>query len=211
MENKQVIEKLIEFQNQDKFSDEAWEERGLNPSDEVVCNRMNRIFNKTTQELIGKINSGAESNILHETLTANLNAIDHLDFDTEEREFICDLFFELAEITSLDISKDLNGWMYGMSEDLSSGMRAMAKKTLTQTCSGCGTILETFILDTDPSVPDHCWFIIQCNNCKTNSLLDLGPGVKQFVFDNYKQIEMLLKSEYNILQANDKLEQHNKS
>jgi hypothetical protein len=97
-----------------------------------------------------------------------------------------------------------------MPSDLVSEMRLMAKKTLTQTCTGCNISLETFILEIDPSVPDHCWFIIQCNNCKKNTLLDLGPGVKQFIFDNYKQIEMLLKSEYNILQANDKLEQLNK-
>lgn len=208
MEKEQIIEKLIDFKNHDKFSDEAWEERGLNPSDENICNQLNVIFDETTQELVENLNSGVESNALHETVKKNLNAIDHLGFDTEEREFICDLFFELAEIMSIDISSDLQNWMYG--SDFPPPQIEPSERTLSQICQGCGANLETFIQQTDPTVPDHCWFIIQCNKCKTHSLLDIGPGVKRLSFGNYKQIEMLLKSQYNILQANDKLEQHNK-
>lgn len=52
-----TLDKLNHFRKKDKFSVSAWEERGLNPSDNEVCNRLQNLFNECADNLIEAINS----------------------------------------------------------------------------------------------------------------------------------------------------------
>jgi hypothetical protein len=138
--------------------------------------------------------------------------LDRSDFDTEEKEFICDLFFELAQILNIDFKDNLSKWLYGSA--LSTLMKIQAvlnptkvEQTISQICTNCSTSLDTFILKKQDGIPDFSWMIVQCKNCKDYSLVNIGPNVVEMRFDNYQIIEQLPKTEFNREQAEIRLEQ----
>lgn len=213
-DNKQAtIEKLTAFRHLDKFSHSAWNERGLNPSDEEICNKLENAFNECADSLIEAVNSDYSTKKLKSVLKQNLQNFSSSDYDTEEREFICDYFFQLSNIISVDFRDNLNSWLYGTVLStlfkITSFFKGQDKviETLSQDCSKCRAKLETFILRKEEGIPDYSWKIIQCNNCKEFNLLSTGPNIKETRFGNYKSIEELSKSEYNEEQANARLEQ----
>lgn len=208
-----VIDKLSTFRNRDKFSTSAWKARGLNPSSSEICNKLQALFNDCASNLIEAINSDSKHVELKSILKKWLNSINVSEYDTEEREFICDYFGELSAIVSVDFTGDLNNWLYG--RVLSTLFKAITffrgkekiVETLTQDCTKCSSKLETFILRKEKGIPDYNWIIIQCNNCNEFNLLSIGADVKQLRFGNYKSIEQLSKLKYTEEQAIVRLEQ----
>ena len=214
MTDKQTtLDKLIAFRKLDKFSTSAWEERGLNPSDSEMCNRLQNLFNDCADNLIEATNSDFKSRQLKSILKSWLDSVNSSDYDTEEREFICDYFDQLSKIVSVDFKDNLNSWLYGKVLNtlfkVTSFFKGQDKivETLSQDCTQCSSKLETFITRKEEGIPDYSWTIIQCNNCKEFNLLSTGPNVKELRFGNYKSIEQLPKTEYTEEQANVRLEQ----
>ena len=107
-----TLDKLNHFRKKDKFSVSAWEERGLNPSDNEVCNKLQNLFNECADNLIEAINSDPNTKQLKSILKKWLESIDSSHYDTEEREFICDYFDPLSKIISVDFKNNLNNWLY---------------------------------------------------------------------------------------------------
>ena len=214
MKNKQsTLEKLTAFRKQEKFSTSAWEERGLNPSDSEICNELQNLFNNCADDLIEATNSDFKPKQLKSILKKWLDSVESSDYDTEEREFICDYFDELSKIVSIDFKDNLNSWLYGKVLSTIFKVTSFFKgedkvvETLTQYCSKCNSKLETFITRKEEGIPDHSWQIIQCNNCNEFNLLSNGPNVKEYRFGNYISIEQLPKNEFSEEQANVRLEQ----
>lgn len=214
MSDKQtVLDKLIAFRERDKFSTSAWEERGLNPSDSEMCIRLQNLFNDCAHDLIEATNSEFKPRQLKGILKSWLDSVNSSDYDTEEREFICDYFDELSKIVSVDFKDNLNSWLYGKVLNalikVTSFFKAQGKivETLSQDCTQCGSKLETYITRKEEGIPDHSWTIIQCNNCNEFNLLSTGPNIKEYRFGNYKSIEQLPKTAYTEEQANARLEQ----
>jgi len=208
-----TLEKLTTFRKKDKFSTSAWKERGLNPSDSEMCNRLQSLFNDCADNLIEAINSNFNPRQLKSILKNWLGSVKSSDYDTEEREFICDYFDQLSKIVSVDFKDNLNSWLYGKLFStlfkLISFFKGQNKivETLSQDCTQCSSKLETFITRKEEGIPDYSWTIIQCNNCNEFNLLSTGPNIKEFRFGNYKSIEQLLKTEFTEEQANVRLEQ----
>ncbi len=214
MTDKQTtLDKLNAFRKRDKFSISAWEERGLNPSDSEMCNRLQNLFNDCADNLIEATNSDYKPRQLKSILKNWLDSVNSSDYDTEEREFICDYFDQLSKIVSVDLKDILNNWLYGKVLNtlfkVTSFFKGQDKiiETLSQDCTRCGSKLETFITVKENGIPDHSWTIIQCNNCNEFNLLSTGPNIKELRFGNYKSIEQLPKTEYTEEQANSRLEQ----
>jgi hypothetical protein len=214
MTDKQTtLDKLNAFRKLDKFSTSAWEERGLNPSDSEMCNRLQSLFNDCADNLIEATNSDFKPRQLKSILKNWLDSVNSSDYDTEEREFICDYFDQLSKIVSVDFKDNLNSWLYGKVLNtlfkVTSFFKGQDKivETLSQDCTQCGSKLETFITRKEEGIPDYSWTIIQCNNCNEFNLLSTGPNIKEYRFGNYKSIEQLPKTEYNEEQANARLEQ----
>src|SRR5690606_39029013 len=214
MTNKQTtLNKLNAFILRDKFSISAWEERGLNPSDSEICDRLQSLFNDCANNLIEAVNSDYKPRQLKSVLKKSLDRIDRSDYDTEEREFICDYFDKLSKIVSVDFKDNLNGWLYGKVLNTLFKLTSFFKgqynivETLFQDCTQCGSKLETFIIKKEEGIPDYSWNIIQCSNCNEFNLLSTGPNIKVMRFGNYKSIEQLPKAEYTEEQANVRLEQ----
>lgn len=212
-EKQTTLDKLNAFRKLDKFSTSAWEKRGLNPSDSEMCNRLQNLFNDCADNLIEATNSDFKPRQIKSILKSWLDSVNSSDYDTEEREFICDYFDQLSKIVSVDFKDNLNSWLYGKVLNTLFKVTSFFKgkdkiiETLSQNCTKCGSKLETFIIRKEEGIPDYNWTIIQCNNCDEFNLLSTGPNIKELRFGNYKSIEQLPKTEYTEEQANVRLEQ----
>jgi hypothetical protein len=214
MKNQETtVDRLYTFRQQDKFSASAWEARGLNPSNDEICDKLQSLFDDCADNLIEAIDLDFKQNKIRSILKSWLESVNSADFDTEEREFICDYFDQLSKIVSVDFKDNLNNWLYGKVLNtlfkVTSFFRGREKiiETLTQECTQCGLKLETFVTRKEEGIPDHSWTIIQCKNCKEFNLLSLGSNIKEFRFGNYISIEQLPKAEFTEKQANVRLEQ----
>jgi hypothetical protein len=212
-EKQKILEKLNTFRQKNKFSSSAWEECGLNPSDSMLCDKLENLFNNCADNLIEATNSDYTSRKLKSILKSWLDSINSSHYDTEEREFICDYFSQISKIISIDFKNNLNTWLYGKVLNtlfkVTSFLKGQEKiiETLTQDCTKCSLKLETFIIKKQDGIPDYSWKIIQCNNCNEFNLLSTGPNIKQSRFGEYKLIEQLQKIEFTEEQATTRLEQ----
>jgi len=208
-----TLSKLYAFKKRDKFSNSAWEERGLNPSNNETCEKLQSLFNDCADNLIEAIELDLKQNKIKGILKDWLGSVNSQDFDTEEKEFICDYFDQLSKIVSIDFKDNLNNWLYGTVLNTLFKVTSFFKRqdkvveTLTQECTECRLKLETLITRKEEGIPDHSWTIIQCKNCNEYNLLSVGPNIKEYRFGNYQSIEQLPKTEYTEKQANVRLEQ----
>lgn len=208
------LDALTRFKTRNKFSDKAWRERGLNPSSYEMSRFLNDFFSSCTNEIIEAISNEASKKELQKILKANLSSLNKMDYDTEEREFICDLFDELSKTININFGSDLNKWLYGylltaLSKIQNIFQSAKVVYTLTEPCDFCGTELETNILKTAPEVPETDWLVVKCNVCNTINLITIGAGVKELKFGNYQWIENIKLEQYSYEQALARVEQLN--
>ncbi|MBS2101157.1 DUF4844 domain-containing protein [Carboxylicivirga linearis] len=209
----EIIDKLNRFREKEKFADSEWDKRGLNPSDSDLCLKMETLLNNCTDSLIASVQQNKNGRISKRILKNGLQKFNKLDYDTEEKEFICDYFFELSQILNIDIKNDLNNWLYGFG--LSSMIKVMSAlkksdkiiETLSQNCTKCDSKLETFIMERQSDIPDLAYDIVKCKTCGEYNMIDKGPGIKRLKFGNYDWVEQLLKEEYDSEQAKTRLEQ----
>lgn len=206
------IDQLVAFRHRDKFSDQAWNKRGLNPSGSELSLKLAELFNHCADALIQALQNNASKKQLKGTLKSHLSQFSRRDYDTEEKELICDLFYELAKIINIDFADNLSRWLYGAT--LNSLLKIQAvlnpKKvldTIKQTCPTCGGALDTFIMRKENGIPDYSWMIIQCKSCKDYSITSFGPNVKETRFGNYDLVEQLPKEQFTKEQAEMRLEQ----
>lgn len=206
------VDRLTAFRQRDKFSEEAWNNRGLYPPASELSATLTDLFNRCADTLIDAVRNNASENQLKTILQSQLSSFNPQDYDTEEREFICELFFELSQILNIDFADNAMEWLYG--SDIANSMKEYATinpptvvETLHQTCLSCGTALDTFIMRKEEGIPDFSWNIIQCKNCKDYSLVSFGPNVKEVRHDSYIFVEQLPKEEFTKEQAETKLEQ----
>ncbi|MBW8687972.1 DUF4844 domain-containing protein [Chitinophaga rhizophila] len=212
-EKEHIITALAGFRRKNKFSYSVFQERGLHPSDDELCSGLQALLNDCSDQLIVAVNSGVDEKKLAKILKSNLSNIDAANYDTEERELICDYFYELSQIVVVDIKSDLNNWLYGVILGTLLKITSILKRsdkalyTLEQSCTGCKIPLKTAILSRNKGIPDHSWHVIRCNNCDEYNLLSVGEGVSEYRFENYQSIEALPKSAYTKDEACVRLEQ----
>lgn len=124
MTKTETVDKLRNYLIKDKFNASEWKLRGLNPSSDEVCEIMNFGVNICCESLIQDCEQNKTAKAFKKTLKKGLRSIDKKQLDTEEKEFVCDCFDELANIVSVDINNELNSWMYG---SLLSGIMRITK------------------------------------------------------------------------------------
>lgn len=211
--NEQLIKNLKEFRHKHKFADSEWEKRGLNPSDSDLCLKMETILNDCVDSLIDLVSQNKSVKLIKKELMTGLGRFNKMDYDTEEKEFICDYFYELSQMLNVDFKNNLNNWLYGFG--LNAFMKVISAfkrpknviETLSQECTKCNSKLETFILEKQADIPDNSYDIVKCKTCGEFNMIDKGPGIKRLRFGNYDLIEQLSKKEYTYEQAKTRLEQ----
>lgn len=187
------LEKLIAFREKDKFSDEAWEERGLNPSPKELSDSLQQLFNECTNSLIYSIKENEDESVLISWVSVYLDRIDPTELDTEEYEFVIDLIFQLAQIVNVDITPILNGVI---PVEINSSTSEVIHK-----CAKCGEEIKLIIVHGDPDVPDYSYDVLECVNCGELNLFDHGPGIKQYRYENARIIKHLEKRKFTKEQA----------
>ena len=111
--NELQINKLLDFESRDKFSEKKWIETGINPSLSEVSQKLEKLFQELTERLINAIQKDEPKEQLSLILGQGLLKFKVVEYDTEEREFISELFNELSTIINIDFSQQLNTWLYG--------------------------------------------------------------------------------------------------
>lgn len=204
-----ILEKLEEFKTRNKFSADKWEERGIIPSGEDICSVLQQKFDTVSSSLINALNNDKPAKNLKAILKKGLNYFKIEDYDTEEKEFIGDLFFELAGILQIeDFGKALDRWLYGeILKKQKPISREDAREIRSQPCTKCGVLLETYATELDDKIPETNWLIGLCNNCKEPNLLRPGGGIKALTAGNYIIIGSPHMQDYTLEQANEMLEQ----
>ncbi|EJL64483.1 DUF4844 domain-containing protein [Flavobacterium sp. CF136] len=210
---------LEKLKNKEKFSNEEWENRGLNPSEKSLCIKLEKSFNDLITNLISSSNTKKSPQEIETIFEKYFNKIKSDELDTEEREFVVDYFDEIAKILKSDsLNEKLNSWTYGTEAyDYEKAVKKLSEKILEEErkrheiismeCSKCRTQLETFILEKDNSIPSFEFDIIKCVKCSELNILDKGCGIKRYRFLNYELIEELPKEEYDLSKALQRLEQ----
>ena len=162
------------------------------------------------------LNVAIQTNVSNKQLVAilksHLYAFHKRDYDTEEKEFIGDLFHELASIVNIDFSNHLDRWLYGsVSHTFFKLGAALSRKketeTISEPCSGCGVQLETLIISKQRDIPDFSWNIVKCKACGAYSIVSYGPQVKEIRYTSYELIEQLPKDQFSRQEAEIRLEQ----
>jgi len=113
MNTEKIKKQILLFQSKDKFADEEWEKRGLNPSVNEMSVELNLLFNNIAEDLLQSLEKESSKKKLLRVLKNGLKRFRKSKYDTEEKAFICDYFFELSEIVNVDFKDNLNKWMYG--------------------------------------------------------------------------------------------------
>jgi hypothetical protein len=210
---------LEKLKNKEKFSNEEWENRGLNPSEKSLCIKLEKSFNDLITNLISSSNKKKSPQEIENIFEKYFKKIKSDELDTEEREFVVDYFDEIAKILKSDsLNEKLNSWTYGTEAyDHEKAVKKLSEKTLEEErkrhdiismeCLKCRTQLETFILERDNSIPSFEFDIIKCVKCSELNILDKGCGIKRYRFLNYELIEELPKEEYDLSKALQRLEQ----
>lgn len=205
-----IIKKLIEFRQKDKFSYSEWEKRGLNPSRQEIIDKMDTSINRCIDEVIEQVQKRASQKELILILKKGVSRLDKREYDTEEKEFICDCFYQLSQIIGVDIKNILNKWLYGSFLAIAIkffSKREKVKDIITQNCTSCESKLETFILKRRVDIQYESFIIVKCKNCEEYNLLDLGKGIDSLRYGEYVLIEQLDKTEFTNEQAEIRLEQ----
>jgi hypothetical protein len=194
--NLNTIEKLTEFQLRDK----------------LLNHRLTPFFNDTADQLIKGVRNGNTAKQQKRILRSALADLNIRDYDTEEREFICQLLFELAYMVGINYSDELNNWLYGSAPTTLMKLAKLLRPErlagkVSRPCCNCGASLDIAIMRKQNGIPDHIWLIVKCSACTELNLLSPGPNIKQMRYGNFKQIETLLKEEFTYEQALTRLEQ----
>ena len=92
-----MIETLSKLQNKQFFLEEEWKPRGLNPSSEIIIEKMRSAVNDFINFLIQLYQNQPTQQILTQEIQIYFDEWDCYDFDTEEREFIYDTYFEILK------------------------------------------------------------------------------------------------------------------
>jgi hypothetical protein len=210
----QILSQLNEFKNKGKFIASEWGKRGLNPSDSEMCNRLESFFNHLAEILINFVNDDSPKKILKKGLKNNLSQLNREKYDTEEREFIVEYFFELSQILKIDF-KELNNWLYGFPLNSLLKMRTILNKepkileTLSQNCTKCNSSLVTYIIQKEEGLQNGTFNIVRCISCGEVNLIEIESGIKEYRFGNYDVLERINKKEINLEELKNALQKLN--
>lgn len=128
--NNEVITKLIEFRECDKFQVYGHLQPAVENSTEEDKKYINEEMNSCVSQLLPQL---AQNNIsdsdLKKIVRNSLEKIEDAFLDTEDREFCYELYFKIGEILGIDIEDKSKTLEQKMMEDL---QRAVKKTGLSQ-------------------------------------------------------------------------------
>lgn len=205
------LKQLDSLKSTYKFSDKAWEARGLIPSPKAVSDKMEKNINICLEDLISTQSEELSKEDYIDILQDGLGRFNSFDYDTEEREFIADQFAEIAAILRIDFNEQLNIWLYGR---LMVFLEKLLHKdpviidSINVKCNRCGSTLKQGIIKKENNIPAY-WTIVKCKQCRELVLLPGKENVKEMRYFNCYFVKSLSKEEVDSIQRNEKLREIN--
>lgn len=173
-------------------------------------------------ELIEAVNNNASTRELKKVMLPYITHLRHLQIgETEEREYVSQIYYELSQIIPVDVSFQLNRVIYGWlltalttnpftkkgrlhrSEDI--------KKTLTNKCTSCGYEMRTNIINHNQEREDEkmevtMHAIVACKVCGELDLIFITEdGELVYSYDYYMKEEF--PEDWTLEQARQRMEQ----
>lgn len=192
-----LLNQLQRYLEKDKFDICEWENRGLNSSSFKICQKMNDEINECCKTLIQSCNENKGQQSFKKILKLGLNSVPKDLLNTEEKEFIGECFYELGSIGGINLSNELNIFLYdsliGNMRKVENSIKGPTKTVdvLSQNCSNCNALLETFITERRESIPSYSYEIVKCKACSEINMFDHGSGIAKFSYGEYEFVERL--------------------
>ena len=204
---------LKEFISIDKFSLESPHGKLRGEPSPDLSKYLTEVFNYNAYLLIEALEKNASDRKLRSILKRRLSLFNSIDYDTEDRELICELFAELARLVNVNISNNLNNWLYGRPLmwllkviKFLKPQKPAVIEVQKQPCTKCGVDLEVH-LTKKVGRPDTGWVVGRCDSCKEFNLFSYGPNNDALSFKNYEFVENIPGDQYTYEQAVTRLEQ----
>lgn len=165
---------------------------------------MENKLNLCLSSLINLIEHNSSQKDLKNALQQSLKSFDKSNFDTEEKEFICDYFYEISKSIEIHFKNDLNKWLYGFFLSSLFKILEIIKgkekiiETLSQNYTICNSKLEAFILEKSDEISESDFFIVKCKSCGEYNLIDTGTKIKNLKFGDYELTEQLSRKDYDL-------------
>lgn len=181
-----------------KFADTAaWLARGLNPSSADAQARMEAAVDAVARSALAACQRGESAAATKRAIVRSLQAAKAIDFDTEEREWICAEVARVSKLVGISVGPELNSWLYGSVVGtllrVSSLLRRepRSRATYSTPCESCSAELTSHVTAESPAIPDGGWIVCRCNMCSSLNLMRLGPGIKGSRSEGFKFVRQL--------------------
>ncbi len=190
------LKAIQSFKPRKKFAASAWKKRGLLPSSAEVCEQLETFFNELAVDLSIVLKADASKSDLQQALVSKLQSLSSFDYDTEEREFICDEFALLGKAIGLGSPTELDDWLYrsdlaqGFEPDVG-GEQEPVVATHSQQCTGCAAPLESRVSEFRADNLLGSRYIAKCLACGEYNLLTIPPRTSKFRAVGYEAVEQL--------------------
>ena len=195
------LKAIQSFKARRKFAASAWKKRGLLPSSAEVCEQLETFFNELAVELLIVLKADGSKSDLQQALVSKLQSLSSFDYDTEEREFICDEFARLGKAVGLGSPTELDDWLYG--SDLAEGIepdvggeQELIVATHSQACTGFAAPLESRVSELRADIDFGSRFIVTCVACGEYNFLTVPAGISRFRNVGYEWVEQLWNDLY---------------
>lgn len=109
LEQKRLMDYLIELKSTVK------DDRDMNQDahyDNTIFS-FNTMLNKSIENIIKTLSKEPSKEALVNQIKEDLEMYSEIDIDTEDRENICQYYYDIASIGGVSISKELNIFLYG--------------------------------------------------------------------------------------------------
>lgn len=113
MNTEETIKSLTTFRSEPKFTCIEPEFTMLNPSPDSVTFQAKSAINDCIDALINGIESGAEYRVKRHLIKLFLSKVEKSELDTEDREYVAFYFHKLGRLININVSFDVNKWLYG--------------------------------------------------------------------------------------------------
>lgn len=111
--NEKVVDNLKKYIKNGFFSPEHYGRLVIVPNNYGVCKMIEELLSICIKEIIIAIQKNANKKQIKEALKKGLKRFNKMQYDTEEREFICHCFYLISDIVEVNFENELNEWLYG--------------------------------------------------------------------------------------------------
>jgi hypothetical protein len=209
--NDNQISKLDSLKKSELYADSEWDKRGLIPSEKEKVEQMKLLTNECLDKIIEESRDYQTKSNYKKVLENGLRRFNKSDFDTEEKEFIADKFYEISLILDVDFKEQLNVWLYGRVMIMLQKLfetKDIAIRTNEVNCTKCNILLKELIIREENNIPEY-WIIVKCNDCGKHNFLPRQKNIKEVRYENcvfVKSLSSVENDSSKILEIIDELE-----